>query len=72
MGAVIKSLLWSNGSSEEKMPTYEYRCEGCGETFERSESIAEHDTARPECPKCGSDKVTRAVSAFYARTSKKS
>lgn len=54
------------------MPTYEYRCEGCGETFERSESIAEHDTAKPDCPKCGSDKVVRAVSAFYARTSKKS
>ncbi len=54
------------------MPTYEYRCEGCGETFERRESIAEHATAQPQCPQCGSDKVARAVSAFYARTSKKS
>jgi len=54
------------------MPTYEYRCESCGETFEQSESIAEHVSAKPECPKCGGKKVSRAVSAFYARTSKKS
>jgi putative FmdB family regulatory protein len=54
------------------MPTYEYRCEQCGETFEQRESIAEHETAKPLCPKCGGDKVTRAFSAFYPKSSKKS
>ena len=54
------------------MPTYEYRCESCGETFEERESIAEHDTAKPKCPKCGSENVTRAISAFHAKTAKKS
>ena len=54
------------------MPTYEYRCESCGENFERRESITEHEIAEPKCPKCGSGKVARAVSAFYAKTSKKS
>jgi putative FmdB family regulatory protein len=47
------------------MPTYESRCERCDET-------AEHETAKPQCPKCGGEKVTRAFSALYAETSKKS
>lgn len=48
------------------MPTYEYRCNDCGGIFEEWESIAEHDTAKPNCPKCGSEKVAKAFSAFYA------
>lgn len=54
------------------MPTYEYRCEKCGERFERVEQLAEHEKAKPACPKCASDKVKRVVSAFYAKTSRKS
>jgi putative FmdB family regulatory protein len=54
------------------MPTYEYRCETCNEIFEQRESIAEHETAKPQCTKCGGEKVTRAFSAFYAKSSKKS
>jgi putative FmdB family regulatory protein len=54
------------------MPTYEYRREACGETFEQRESVAEHEGAKPTCPRCGSDKVARSVSTFYIQTSKKS
>jgi putative FmdB family regulatory protein len=54
------------------MPTYEYRCQNCGETFERRERIAEHEAAKPQCPQCGSERVAQMVSAFYAKTSKKS
>ena len=54
------------------MPTYEYRCGSCGEIFEQRESIAEHEAAKPKCPKCGNEKVARAYSRFYAKTSKKS
>ena len=54
------------------MPTYEYQCGSCGEVFEQQESIAEHETVKPKCPKCGGTKVTRAYSRFYAKTSKKS
>jgi putative FmdB family regulatory protein len=54
------------------MPTYEYRCQRCGETFEQRESVAEHEAAKAKCPKCGSEEVARAYSAFYAKTSKKS
>jgi putative FmdB family regulatory protein len=45
------------------MPIYEYRCEECDEPFEvfvRSSSRQ----ADPTCPKCGSQKVKKAVSLF--------
>ncbi len=42
------------------MPTYEYRCEGCGHEFEKFQSI----TAAPvkKCPKCGKNRVKRLIS----------
>ena len=41
------------------MPTYEYKCEACGHTFERFQSI----TAAPikRCPECGKSKVRRLI-----------
>lgn len=60
------------------MPTYEYRCEKCGEVFERIEHLAEHSTARwepghapPRCPKCGSESVQHQPTQFFAKTSRK-
>ncbi|MGC8624179.1 MAG: FmdB family zinc ribbon protein [Phycisphaerae bacterium] len=43
------------------MPTYEYRCELCGHTFEEFQSI----TAKPirKCPKCGKLSVKRLISS---------
>jgi putative FmdB family regulatory protein len=54
------------------MPTYQYRCEACGEMFERAQHLAEHETAHPQCPKCGSEKVQHLPTQFMAKTSKKS
>ena len=54
------------------MPTYSYRCEECGETFERIESIAEHRTEKPRCPKCDGEKVVQTPTLFVAMTGKKS
>jgi putative FmdB family regulatory protein len=39
------------------VPTYAYRCEQCGESFEQVEPISEHGTTKPPCPKFGSEKV---------------
>ena len=41
------------------MPTYEYKCEACGNEFERFQSI----TAAPirKCPKCGKLRVKRLI-----------
>ncbi|MFL9965076.1 zinc ribbon domain-containing protein [Paraburkholderia sediminicola] len=54
------------------MPTYQYRCEVCGELFEHIEHLAEHQTAHPPCPKCGSEKVQHTPTQFAAKTSRKS
>lgn len=54
------------------MPTYEYRCEHCGKRFKRFETIAEHSSAKPRCPDCGSKKVSRIPGRVYVSTSKKS
>ena len=57
---------------EEWVPTYQYRCEKCGKTFERIESMAEHENAKSKCPKCDSKKVTQVPGRIHAVTSKKS
>ncbi|MDY6913493.1 MAG: zinc ribbon domain-containing protein [Planctomycetota bacterium] len=43
------------------MPTYEYKCNACGKTFEKFQSI----TAAPvrKCPLCGRRAVRRLISA---------
>ena len=41
------------------MPTYEYKCQDCGYTFERFQSIKDKPIAK--CPKCGG-KVQRLIS----------
>jgi putative FmdB family regulatory protein len=55
------------------MPKYEYRCQSCGEQFDRAEHISEHGSAsRPACPKCRSTRVEQVFSSFFAKTAKKS
>lgn len=54
------------------MPVYEYRCQGCGEQFERTETLAEHEAGLPRCPKCNGASVTRVYSTFQVKTSRKS
>lgn len=60
------------------MPMYEYRCMECGEIWERTEHIEEHDevahhtAAPPRCPRCESARVEQVFSAFFAQTARKS
>src|SRR5689334_17561088 len=41
------------------MPTYEYKCDACGYSFEKFQSM----TAAPikKCPKCGKNQVRRLI-----------
>jgi len=50
------------------MPTYQYRCEKCGNKFERTETIAEHEAVKPKCPKCGSTKASFIPGGVYVVT----
>ncbi len=43
------------------MPTYEYKCDACGNEFEEFQSITSKPTKK--CPKCGKSKVRRLISA---------
>ena len=54
------------------MPNYQYHCEQCGETFERTETITEHGRSKVKCPKCEGKKVTQIPGRFHVVTSKKS
>ena len=54
------------------MPTYSYRCQDCGATFERVETITEHRTVKPRCPKCDGEQVVQVPTPFVAMTGKKS
>ena len=54
------------------MPTYEYRCLECQATFECCETMKEHQAAKPRCPECGGNRVERLLSAFTAKTRRKS
>lgn len=54
------------------MPTYEYRCQRCGQVFDQVEHMSEHGSARPLCPACESEQVEQLMSTFVAQTKKKS
>jgi putative FmdB family regulatory protein len=54
------------------VPTYEYRCAKCGESFSRNERISDHASNRPICPKCKSERVEQTFSSVYVKTAKKS
>jgi putative FmdB family regulatory protein len=54
------------------MPTYEYRCRACHESFSIRERISEYRPGQVTCPKCHSRDVERLMSDFYAKTARKS
>jgi putative FmdB family regulatory protein len=41
------------------MPTYEYKCDACGNEFERFQSMSAEPVKR--CPECGKAKVRRLI-----------
>jgi putative FmdB family regulatory protein len=45
------------------MPIYEYRCEKCGQKFEKLRRMADAD-GELECPDCASGQVRRVLSSF--------
>jgi len=46
------------------MPTYEYRCETCGRTFDLFQSITARPLRKTKCPACGTvQRVRRLIGA---------
>ncbi len=54
------------------MPTYEYKCNACGEEFVRIMSISEYEKGGVACPKCNSADTKQQMSPFIPKTSRKS
>ena len=54
------------------VPSYEYQCQKCHKRFTVVERISEHAGRTPACPKCRSRSTRQLLSAFYAKTVKKS
>ena len=54
------------------MPTYEYQCQKCRTRFAVVQRMSAHTSRRPACPKCRARETTQLLSAFYAKTIKKS
>jgi putative FmdB family regulatory protein len=49
------------------MPLYEYRCAGCGETFEKLVRMGSNEI--PPCPHCGTTNAKRLISTIARTTS---
>jgi putative FmdB family regulatory protein len=55
------------------MPAYEYTCKDCGKEFTVFLTITEFESKpKIKCPHCESDNVTKKLTSFFAKTSKKS
>jgi len=55
------------------MPAYEYTCKDCGKEFIVFLTLKEFELKpKIKCPHCESDNVTKKLTSFFAKTSKKS
>jgi putative FmdB family regulatory protein len=54
------------------MPTYDYLCKNCQESFSVVLSIKEHDEKKVQCPKCGGTDLEQQITHFMTKTSRKS
>ena len=54
------------------MPIYSFKCNACQHTFDLSMSLTERESTVITCPSCGSDRVERVLTGFFAKTSRKS
>lgn len=53
------------------MAVYEFECQACGERFELTMSISDHDRLKnepPACPKCEKTETRQLVSMFSCKT----
>jgi putative FmdB family regulatory protein len=53
------------------MPLYEYICRKCQNKFGEVLTIKEHETKKPQCPKCQSADLEKVIEPFFAKTARK-
>lgn len=53
------------------MAVYDFQCQACGERFQITAAMSEHDGLRdnpPACPKCAKRETRQLVSMFTCKT----
>jgi len=53
------------------MPRYDFRCKKCAKRFSIKLTVHELESRRYKCPKCGSKRLDKLVTSFFAQTSRK-
>ena len=54
------------------MPTYEFYCEECKNSFSIILSLSEYENENYSCPKCKKKKLKQQITSFQTVTAKKS
>jgi putative FmdB family regulatory protein len=54
------------------MPTYDYLCKKCNESFSVMLSVKDHDERKVQCPKCEGKDIEQQITHFMTKTSRKS
>ena len=54
------------------MASYDFRCTACDHIFARHMPMRDLGRVKVACPACGSTKVERMFTPFYAKTIRKS
>ena len=61
--------MWGPATQNDIVPTYDYVCQDCGETFEIRASISEYSKGvKPRCTRCGSERAVRAFGSVTVLT----
>ena len=74
-GTVSEEIVFCNSTPQpltcSSMPLYEYICRKCRHKFDEVLTIKEHETKKPQCPKCQSSDLEKVIEPFFAKTSSK-
>jgi putative FmdB family regulatory protein len=57
---------------DPRMPLYEFHCKKCNKPFSLTLTIKEREAGKIACPTCGSSEAEPLMTAFFAKTSRKS
>jgi putative FmdB family regulatory protein len=64
-------LTRSSTSNRTQHGLYEYICRKCRHKFDEVLTIKEHETKKPQCPKCQSSDLEKVIEPFFAKTASK-
>jgi len=74
-GQLLRRSVFCNSPPQPltcpSMPLYEYICRKGHNKFDEVLTIKEHETKKPQCPKCQSADLEKVIEPFFAKTASK-